>query len=109
MNQQPDQGDHMDKTREKETKQSEVFVDRAWVGLGPGLDRSRSEPAFFCMFQFGCIVTRKGRRGGPAASGQLHCLSPCATVATWLPDSLPAWELHSLPGPTAVAKCSSAA
>lgn len=81
----------MHKPRGKETKQSQVFLDRAWIGLGPGLDRSRSGPALFCVLQFGCSVTRKGRRGGQAASGQLHCLSACATVAAWLPDFLPAW------------------
>ena len=51
-------------------------------------------PTFLCMLKLRCSVTRKGRQGGQAASGQLGCLAwqlGCATVAAWLLDCLAAW------------------
>ena len=51
-------------------------------------------PTFLCMLKLRCSVTRKGRQGGQAASGQLGCLARqlgCATVAAWLLDCLAAW------------------
>ena len=56
-----------------------------WIGLGLGLDRPRIGPTFLSMLQRGCIVTRKGRQGGPVLT----------TVSVWQFDSLAAWMCNS--------------
>ena len=80
----------------KESKQSQVLTRRhtglvvVWIGLDPGLDRPRPRigPTFLCMLHLGCSVTRKGRQGEQAASGQLGCLT------AWMCNScsLTAWQ-----------------
>ena len=65
-------------------------LDRVWIGLDPGLDRPRPRigPAFLCMLHLGCSVTRKGRQGEQAASGQLGSLD----VQQLQLDCLTAWQ-----------------
>ena len=65
-------------------------LDRVWIGLDPGLDRPRPRigPTFLCMLHRGCSVTRKGRQGEQAASGQLGSLD----LQQLQLDCLTAWQ-----------------
>ena len=73
-----------------------------WIGLGPGLDRSRSGPAFCCMFQLGCSVTTKRTRRWPrskwTASLFVNVCNSCSLAAgplTSLVASQLAWPYSS--------------